>query len=169
MSQPHTNASPTRPLERADRPSRLTRWFTERAQRRERAAIDAELIGDIKWRWRKACEHSGLARLVYTPSGPSMSFPRIGQVRLGSPTTFTVRPQPGQLRSDFEAARPRIAAAMGVTAVQVHPLAGDWIVIELLDGPTAAPPAQHAEVVELAPRRTVAQTQTQVQANLAAA
>ncbi|HVH21781.1 MAG TPA: hypothetical protein VNA11_04915 [Pseudonocardia sp.] len=153
MSEIHLDAFPTRPVERAGRSSRLVQWFADRALRRDVAAIEAEQVGDIKWRWRKACEHSGLGRMVFTPSGPTVSFPLIGQVVLGPPTTFTVRPQPGQLRSDFEAAAPRIAVAMGVPAVRVRALAGDWLVIELMDGPTSAPQAQHAEVVELAPRR----------------
>jgi hypothetical protein len=155
MSEMSMDAFPTRPVELAGRPGRLARWFADRALRRDLAAIEAEQVGDIKWRWRQACEHSGLGRLIFTPSGPALSFPLIGHVVLGPPTTFTVRPQPGQLRSDFEDAAPRIAVAMGVPAVRVRPLAGDWLVIELLDLPTAAPQAQQAEVVELAPRRAV--------------
>jgi len=157
MSEMQMDAFPTRPVERTGGPSRLARWFADRALRRDLAAIEAEQVGDIKWRWRQACEHSGLGRLVFTPSGPAVSFPLIGQVVLGPPTTFTVRSQPGQLLSDFEAAAPRIAVAMGVPAVRVRPLAGDWLMIELLDGPTAAPRAQHTEVVELAPRRMAGQ------------
>jgi hypothetical protein len=157
MSEIQMDALPARPVERAGRPRRLVRWFADRALRRDLAAIEAEQVGDIKWRWRQACEHSGLGRLVFTPSGPGVSFPLIGHVVLGPPTTFTVRPQPGQLRSDFEAAAPRIAIAMGVPAIRVRPLAGDWLVVELLDGPTAAPEAQHAEIVELAPRRMAGQ------------
>ena len=40
--------------------------------------------------------------------------------------------RPGQLLADFEAAGPRIAAAMGVAAIRVRPLAAEWIVIELV-------------------------------------
>ena len=88
---------------------------------------------------------SGLGRLVFTPSGPSMSIPLIGRVTLGPPTTFTVRPQPGQLLADFEAAAPRIAAAMGVAGIRVRPLAAEWIVIELIHSPAdAAQPSRPA-------------------------
>ena len=80
MSAIQMDDFPTRPLERAGRPSRVARWFTERALRRDEAAIEAEAIGDIKWRWRQACEHSGLGRLIFTPSGPTVSFPLIGRV-----------------------------------------------------------------------------------------
>lgn len=143
---------PTHPLERA---GQLARWFSDRAQRRGQEAIKAQRIADIKSRWRQACELSGLARLMFTPSGQHMFIPRVGQVQLGPPTTLTVRPQPGQLRSDFEAARPRIAAAMSVAKVRIRPLAAEWIVIELVDGLAEAhrpEPPEPPEVVELFPR-----------------
>jgi hypothetical protein len=137
MSVDRVDAFPTPSVERTDRVSRLVRWFRpqefrERALRREQAADDALRVGDLKWRWRQACERSGLARLVYTPSGPSMAIPLIGRVTPGPPTTFTVRRRPGQLLADFEAAAPRISAAMGVAGIRVRPLVGEWIVIELI-------------------------------------
>ena len=61
-----------------------------------------------------------------------MAIPLIGRVTPGPPTTFTVRRRPGQLLADFEAAAPRISAAMGVAGIRVRPLAGEWIVIELI-------------------------------------
>lgn len=127
--------------------SQLARWSSQRARRRDQETIRAQRIDDIKSRWRQACEPSGLARLVFTPSGQHMSIPRIGGVQLGPPTTFTVRPQPGQLRSDFDAARERIAVAMGVADVRIRPLAAEWIVLELVHD-LAEPP----EVVHLSPR-----------------
>ena len=144
MSVDRVDAFPTPSVERTDRVSRLVRWFRpqefrERALRREQAADDALRVGDLKWRWRQACERSGLGRLVYTPSGPSMAIPLIGRITLGTPISFTVQRRPGQLLADFEAAGPRIAAAMGVAGIRVRPLAGEWIVIELVHGPPQPP------------------------------
>jgi hypothetical protein len=158
MSQTHVDAFPTRSIERAGRVARLARWFRpqevrERADRRDRAAMDAHRIGEIKWLWRQACEVTGLGRLIFTPSGPTMSIPQIGRVNLGPPTSFTVRPQPGQLTADFEAEAPRIASAMGVPAVRVRPLAAEWIVIELLDAPTRPQHATAPQVVPFVPPR----------------
>jgi hypothetical protein len=137
MSVDRVDTFPTPSVERTGGVFRLARWFRpqefrERALRREQAADDALRVGDLRWRWRQACERSGLARLVYTPSGPSMAIPLIGRVTPGPPTTFTVRRRPGQLLADFEAAAPRISAAMGVAGIRVRPLVGEWIVIELI-------------------------------------
>jgi hypothetical protein len=139
----------TDPPERAGWLSQLARWLFDHGEGHDDAAIEAlQHIADIKSRWRKACELSGLAPLVFTPSGQYRFPPRIGQVKLGPPTTFTVLPHQGQLPSDFEAAHDRLAAAMGVAKVSIGPLAGDWIVIELVDD-LAEPPLG---VVKLPPR-----------------
>lgn len=109
-----------------------------RAADRDRAIDDAHHAGEIKWLWRSACEGSGLARLVFTASGQAMSIPTIGRIRIGRPTSFTVRLQPGQLPRDIAAVAPRLADAMGVHEVRVTPLAAEWVRIELLTSP---PPA----------------------------
>jgi hypothetical protein len=143
--------NPAQPPERAGWLSQLAQWLPDRDLWRGHEAIEALRIADIKSRWREACKHSGLAPLAFTPSGQHMFFPRIGQVTLGPPTTFTVLPHRGQLLSDFEAASDRIAAAMGVAKVGIRPLADwapDWIVIELVDGLAEPPPG----VVKLSPR-----------------
>jgi hypothetical protein len=111
-----------------------------RAWQRDRAIVDAQLVGDIKWQWRQACEYSGLARMVYSPTGPTTSIPMIGKVSLGPPTTFTVRLQPGQLASDVQAAAPRIAEAMSVFDIAVSRIATGWVRVELI--PTPACPTQ---------------------------
>jgi hypothetical protein len=143
MSQyPTQSQYPTDPPGRAGWLSQLVRWLfddgqgqlLDDGQGRVDAAFEAlQRIADIKSRWRQACEQTGLAPLVPTPNGPHRFPPRLGQVKLGPPTTFTVLPRPGQLLSDFDAVHDRIAAAMGVAKVLVRPLAGDWIVIELVD------------------------------------
>ena len=103
-----------------------------RAAQRDRAVVDAQRIGDIKWQWRQACELSGLGQLMFTPSGQSMSIPLIGQITLGPPTSFTVRLRPGQLLSDVEDAEPQISEAMSVQRIVVSRLPGEWVRIELI-------------------------------------
>jgi hypothetical protein len=127
---PTERLAPVTALWRRFRPDGLR----ARALDRDRAIDDAQRVADIKWQWRKACEVSGLGRLVYTPSGPSMSMPVIGRVELGPPTTITVRLQPGQLPDDIRAVAPRIAAAMSVARIDVRSLAAEWVAIELLPG-----------------------------------
>lgn len=157
MSEGRVTTLPTRSVEREPQAWRLPTWFRrldarERADRRDRAEDAAQRVGEIKWLWRQACEMSGLARMIFIPSGPTMSIPLIGRVTLGSPTTFTVRLQPGQLLADFEAAGPRIATAMHVAAIRVRPLAADWIVIELQEAPTEPGRAAAPTVVPLQQR-----------------
>jgi hypothetical protein len=136
------------PTERLGSLPRLARWLSNRGERYDDTAIEAlQRIADIKSRWRQACEQSGLAPLVPTPSGHHRFPPKIGQVKLGPPTTFTLLPRRGQLLSDFEVAHDRIAAAMGVAKVSIRPLAAEWIVIELVDDL-----AEPLEVVKLPPR-----------------
>jgi hypothetical protein len=165
MSVDRVDAFPAPSVERTGGVSRLARWFRpqafrERALRREQEADDALRIGDINWQWRQACALSGLGRLVYTPSGPSVAIPLIGRVTPGPPTRFTVRRRPGQLLADFEAAAPRISAAMGVAGIRVRPLVGEWIMIELIHtqptlrslgpAPTTPFPARSVEPVSSA-------------------
>jgi hypothetical protein len=111
-----------------------------RAVQRDRAIVDAQRIGDIKWQWRQACELSGLGQLVFTPSGPAMAIPMIGQVSLGPPTSFTVRLRPGQLPSAVQQAEPQIAEAMSAAGIVVTRLPAEWVRIELI--PVPAHPIQ---------------------------
>jgi hypothetical protein len=125
-----------------------------RARRREQAIDEKMCIGDIRWQWRQACRVTGLGRLIYTPSGPTMSVPRVGRVTLGSPTTLTVALHPGQLPEDVEQVGRRIAVAMGVAEIRVRPLAAEWIVVELHTAPARSRYADQPEVVAL-PQRTL--------------
>jgi len=162
MSQNRVDAFLAPSAQQPGRATRLARWFRpqeirERARQRDQAVDDGQRILDLKWQWRQACDVSGLARLVFAPSGPTLSIPLIGRVSLGSPTTFTVRPLPGQLVEDFETAAPRIAAAMGVAEIRVRPLAAEWLVVELLLAParprTLELPETLPMAVSLADRR----------------
>jgi hypothetical protein len=104
----------------------------QRAMNREQAVDDAHGAGEIAWRWRGACEGSGLARQIFTPTGPALSIPTIGRIRLGPPTSFTVRLLPDQLPGDLAAVAPRLASAMEVPEIRVRPLATGWVAVELL-------------------------------------
>jgi hypothetical protein len=121
-----------------------------RATRRDRSVFAAERIGDITWQWRQVCETTGLGRLVFTPNGPVMSIPLIGNVVLGPPTTFTVRLQPEQLVSDVAEVAPRIAAAMDAYDVDVRALAAGWVLIELVPAPAFPQRTDSPEVIPFA-------------------
>ena len=123
-----------------------------RATRRDRSAFAAERIGDIKWQWRQVAEVAGLGRVVYTPNGPVMSVPLVGNVVLGPPTTFTVRLKPGQLVSDVTAVAPRIASAMGAHDIEVRALAAGWVLIELVPTPACPQRAAAVAVIPIAVR-----------------
>ena len=114
------------------------------ARQRERERTDAELIGELRWQWRNACASTALSPMIYTPSGATRAVPVIAHVELGPPVAFTVKVRPGQTAHDFVAAAPTIAPAMGAAALQVIPLAPQWVRIVLVPashGP-AEPPGQ---------------------------
>lgn len=115
-------------------------WWSERALQRQRAQIDAELIGELQWQWRSACAATSLSQMVYTPSGPSRAVPMIAHVDLGPPVSFTVRTRPGQSIADFVAAAPTIAPALDATALEVTALRAPWVRIVLLQTPLVALP-----------------------------
>jgi len=102
---------------------------SDRARRRERERTDAEMINELRWQWRNACQGTPLAPIVYTPSGPTRAVPVIGHVDLGPPVVFTVRIRPGQTIADFVAAAPAIAPAFGAADLQITPLVPQWLKI----------------------------------------
>ena len=108
------------------RPTWLRRWFSKTP-----TSDETLRIGEIRWRWRQACEGAGLGRLVYAPSGPATTVPRIGRIELGPPTRFAVRLLPGQLPADVAAVSARIAAAMAVPGISVTTVRSGWVTIEL--------------------------------------
>jgi hypothetical protein len=131
------------------RPGRRHPWVAGLARRfgRGRTGRAPLTTAEVRYLWRQACEAGGLARLLYAPSGPTFSVPRIGRVRPGPPTAFTVRLLPGQLPDDVTAAAPRIARAMAASGVSVTVLPDGWLAIELRTGPptlTVVPPHRGA-------------------------
>jgi hypothetical protein len=108
-------------------PQRVRRW----AEERDRAIDEAYRAGEIRWRWREASTGAGLGRLVFTPSGATMSVPVVTRVDLRGTTTLTVRLRSGQPANDIVAAQQRLADLMGVHWIRVTPLAPGLVSIEL--------------------------------------
>jgi hypothetical protein len=89
---------------------------------------------EIKRLWRMACERSPLAQWIPTPTGWTVSIPRIGRVTLGAPTSITVQLLTGQVLSDVAAVAPWIAQIMGAGALRVSPMCTPtWVRVEFLD------------------------------------
>jgi hypothetical protein len=59
---------------------------------------------------------------------------------LGPPISFMVRARPGQTAADFAAAAPSLAPAMNAAALEVIPLASNWVRIVLLPAPSITSP-----------------------------
>lgn len=117
------------------------RWavppLPERPSRRERAqhaADEAYARHQILWIWNEVCAGEYLIRRVVPTGAMTWEPPRIGRVHLGPPTTFTVEMRPGQLREDFTAIGPRLAAAFEVREVRVEDLVRGWLLVELVEG-----------------------------------
>jgi hypothetical protein len=114
-------------------------WLlSDRASRRDRQRADAELINDLHWQWRSACQGTSLAQMIYTPSGPTKAIPMIGHIDLGPPVTFNVRMRPGQTIADFVNAAPLIAPTLNAAVLHVTPLVPQWLRVVLLSHPSAA-------------------------------
>lgn len=106
---------------------------------RVRARDRADRFGDLRERddlthaWRDACEGADLCRRVDTPTGVTVSTPKVVSVELGAVRTLTVRLLAGQVPADFRRAAPRLAPHMGAVAMRVTPV-GFWHTrVELLD------------------------------------
>jgi hypothetical protein len=121
-------------------------WWAERTRQREQAEAAADLIRDLRWRWRSVCAATSLSHIVYTPSGATRAVPMIEHVDLGPPSSLTVKMRPGQRLADFTAAAPVIAPALNATALEVTPLAAPWVRIVLLQAPLVALPSQSFEL-----------------------
>ncbi|MDD7920150.1 hypothetical protein [Actinomycetospora callitridis] len=106
-----------------------------RGERRWHAAAEARARGEIRWIWNEVCSGAHLARRVVPTGTGSFEPPRLGRIRLGPPTTLTVQLRPGQLLADLLAVDDRLAAAFGVTDIEIRRLAGDWLLVELVEGP----------------------------------
>ena len=59
------------------------------------ARIEAERLAALRQEWQEACRHVGLGLMVYTPSGVTVSVPRVARADFGPPVSFTVQLRPG--------------------------------------------------------------------------
>jgi hypothetical protein len=98
------------------------------------------LIGELRWQWRCACSNSSLAQMIYTPSGATRGVPVIARVDLGPPISMVVRVRPGQTAADFTTAAPTIAPALNAAALEIIPLASNWVRVVLVPTPPASSP-----------------------------
>jgi hypothetical protein len=89
-------------------------------------------VAALQWQWRKACEESALKRLIYTPSGVTISIPTIEHIDLGPPITLRIKMRPGQTIDSLVAAAPSVAASMNVPALHVTTLTPPWARVTVL-------------------------------------
>lgn len=108
-------------------------WLrSNRARQRDHELEGAEQIAALRWQWRKACEVSPVGRMIYTPSGVTVTIPIIAHIDLGPPITLRVQMRPGQTIAGLVAAAPSIAASMNVAGLHVAPLTPPWARVTVL-------------------------------------
>jgi hypothetical protein len=88
-------------------------------KRHAEARIAAERLAVLRYDWQEACQHVGLGLMIYTPTGVTVSVPRIAHADFGPPVSFTVRLRPGQRASDVRSAERELAAALGVAGLRI--------------------------------------------------
>ncbi len=91
------------------------------------ARIEAERLAALRHEWQEACRHVGLGLMIYTPSGVTVSVPRVARADFGPPVSFTVQLRPGQRAADIRAAAPRLSLALGVGGLRVTRRAPGWV------------------------------------------
>ena len=102
-------------------------------ERHARACLEAERLAALRYQWQQGCQHVGLGLMIYTPSGITVSVPRVARADFGPPVSFTVRLRPGQLAADIIAAAPRLAPALGVGGLQVTQRGASWVNVVVVD------------------------------------
>lgn len=105
--------------------------MTRRLARREYALDAAEADGLI-WAWRQACEGAGLCTSVETPTGPTISVPRLVDIVLGPPTVLIAQLLPGQVAADVRRAGYRMAGHLGAVVLRVERHGLQHVRVELL-------------------------------------
>jgi hypothetical protein len=102
-------------------------------KRHARARVESQWLAALRYRWQQACQHVGLGLTIYTPSGHTVSVPRIARADFGPPVSFTVQLRPGQQAADITAAAPRLACALGAAGLKVVDRDAGWVTIVLVD------------------------------------
>jgi hypothetical protein len=107
-------------------------------KRYERARVEAERVAALRADWQQACQHVGLGLMIYTPTGVTVSVPRLVRADLGPPVSFTVWLRPGQRAADIRAAAPRLALALGVAGLRVTRREAGWVNVVVVDAAGAS-------------------------------
>ena len=118
----------------AHRRGLFARLRAERARRDYEASVLA-FAASLKAAFREACTGIALCQYVQVAAGVTIRTPRVGEVRLGPPTSFTVELMAGQEPADFTKGEngARLAHTLGAHGLRVEPVAGRWVRIHLLD------------------------------------
>jgi hypothetical protein len=127
---------PVTPIDGVERSWLARLWYQlgpGSGERHAQARIEAERLAALRCDWQQACQHVGLGLMIYTPSGVTVSVPRIARADFGPPVSFTVRLRPGQRTSDITAAAPRLALALGVAGLRVTGREAGWVTVMVLD------------------------------------
>ena len=105
-----------------------------RAQRDYEASVIA-FADVVRGVFREACQGLGIAHYVQVAAGVTVRTPRVGEVRVGPPTSLTVELMPGQEPGDFTAKENgrRLAHTLGAHGLRVEPIAGRSVRLHLLD------------------------------------
>ena len=102
-------------------------------KRHARARVESQWLAALRYQWQQACQHVGLGLSIYTPSGYTVSVPRVAGADFGPPVSFTVQLRPGQRAEDITAAAPRLASALGAAGLKVTDRSPGWATIVLVD------------------------------------
>ena len=103
-------------------------------RRRLRARADAQRVAALRADWQISCHHVGLGLRIHTPSGVTVSVPRLVRADFGPPVvSFTVLLRPGQRAADLIAAEPRLALALGAAGLFVTELRDGWVKVVVVD------------------------------------
>ena len=127
------------PVSRSDdvQCSGLTRFWHQLGpgsrRRHARARVESQWLAGLRCQWQQACQHVGLGLTIHTPSGYTVSVPRIARADFGPPVSFTVQLRPGQRAADITAAAPRLALALGAAALEVIDRDAGWVTVVLID------------------------------------
>jgi hypothetical protein len=110
----------------------------ERRARRARRDYEASIVAYaevVRGAFREACTGLSICHYVQVAAGVTIRTPRVGEVRVGPPTSLTVELLPGQEPGDFTAKEngPRLAHTLGAHGLRVEPIAGRWVRLHLLD------------------------------------
>jgi hypothetical protein len=127
---------PVSPANCAQRNGLARLWYQlgPGSQRRHaRARVESQWLAALRYQWQQACQHVGLGLSIYTPSGYTVSMPRIARADFGPPVSFTVQLRPGQRAADITAAAPRLASALGAAGLKVTNRSPGWATIVLVD------------------------------------